>query len=321
MDISVIIPVYGTEKYIRECLISLFSQTKTENVEFILVNDCTKDRAMVIANEVIIEYPNLNIRVIDHQENKGISGTRQTGIESAKGEYSIQIDSDDWCEPNMLEDLFNKAVNERADIVVCDYIKDYTDSTEYIEQHIGVDNTSSTKKLITGELHGSNWNKLIRHSLYSKNNISYIKGIDFCEDLLVCVKLFSYCKRISYLNKAFLHYRQNDNSVSYNVDINVFIKHSKAIEEIYRFLNKEQGDIFSNIMVRWMIRFKYSLVTKYKGVEQRVISKIFPDITDYIMFSNEIPYYHRLALYSASKGNLGLANTIWKIVSLLKKTS
>ncbi len=125
MDISVIVPIYGVEKYIAESLRSLFSQTKTDGVEFILVNDCTKDRSIEIAREVISDFPTLDIKIIEHEVNGGVAVTRQTGLDTATGRYTIHFDPDDWCEPNMLEELYNKAIETNADVVISDYLKVY----------------------------------------------------------------------------------------------------------------------------------------------------------------------------------------------------
>ena len=106
-NISVIIPIYGVEKYIDRCAESLFKQTMTDNVEFIFVNDATKDNSIGVLLDVISKYPQLKsqIRIINHNKNKGLPSARNTGLAVARGEYIVHIDGDDYIEPTMMEDL------------------------------------------------------------------------------------------------------------------------------------------------------------------------------------------------------------------------
>ena len=103
--ISVVVPVYGVERYIERCVRSLFSQTMIEGVEFIFVNDCTKDKSMEILMDLLKQYPSRQsqVRVVDHKENMGLAAARITALNLAKGEYVINLDSDDYFERDMLE--------------------------------------------------------------------------------------------------------------------------------------------------------------------------------------------------------------------------
>lgn len=109
-DISVIVPIYGVEKYIEKSLRSLFSQTKTDGVEFILVNDCTPDRTMEVAREVIADFPTLDIKIVDHEVNRGVAAARQTGLDTAK---SLA---------NSIVELLNRSDNN--DLQMLSFIKD-----------------------------------------------------------------------------------------------------------------------------------------------------------------------------------------------------
>ena len=104
MIISIIVPIYGVEPYIKKCLISIMSQSLTSGVECILVNDCTKDESINIAQKLIDESRgNIKFRIINREENGGLSAARNTGILEAKGDYLYFLDSDDLIESNVLE--------------------------------------------------------------------------------------------------------------------------------------------------------------------------------------------------------------------------
>ncbi|MBD5421701.1 MAG: glycosyltransferase family 2 protein, partial [Bacteroides sp.] len=133
--ISVIVPVYGVEKYIERCVRSLFSQTMTEGVEFIFINDCTKDRSIELLTGIISEYPQLSpqVKIIHHPRNRGLAVARQTGLDAAQGEYILHLDSDDYFESDMLEMMYETAMANNSDVVVSDFFWSYKKVDVYQE--------------------------------------------------------------------------------------------------------------------------------------------------------------------------------------------
>lgn len=216
MKISVIIPVYNVEKHVYRCIESIIKQTMTKDVECIIINDATPDRSIDIIKEVLLHYDgNISFRIINHETNKGLAAARETGMKYAKGDYVIHIDSDDFCEINMLKEMYNIAITNDADIVIADYWLQYKDHATYISQNIPSTNEEIFKANLEDKIKGYNWNKLIKKELYTKNNIKYIEGINYGEDFLIALQLFYYAKRVSHIPNAFLHYVQyNSNSYS-----------------------------------------------------------------------------------------------------------
>lgn len=104
MNISVIIPVYNVERYVERCLLSIINQTYTESVECIVVNDCTPDNSMKIVEKLVADYKgSIQFKLLCHKHNRGLAAVRNTGINNAGGKYIVHVDSDDYCEPDMLE--------------------------------------------------------------------------------------------------------------------------------------------------------------------------------------------------------------------------
>ena len=113
--VTIVVPVYNVEKYLRKCLNSIVNQTY-ENIEIICVDDGSPDNSINILNE--FAQSDKRVKII-RQENQGLSGARNTGINNAIGKYIMFIDSDDWIELNMVELMVNKIENENLDLVVC----------------------------------------------------------------------------------------------------------------------------------------------------------------------------------------------------------
>lgn len=173
--VSVIIPIYNAAPYIERCARSLFEQT-LDNIEYIFVNDCTPDESMDILYSVLTEYPHRQqqVKIINQLQNWGVAKARKDGIEAATGQYVIHCDSDDWVDCQMYKMLYEKAVCESLDIVMCDWFR--TDGLSISVNTLdinGLDKTCLLGKLIDGSLSGSLWNKLVsRHICTAGGNLS-----------------------------------------------------------------------------------------------------------------------------------------------------
>ena len=163
--VSIIVPVYKAEKYLHRCIDSILSQSFTD-WELILVDDGSPDSSGAICDE----YAQKDARIqVIHKVNGGVSNARQSGMDIAKGEYVIHADPDDWVETNMLEELYGKAKEEDADMVICDFIYEYAAGPKYHRQNIeSLDSRSVLKQLLLQQLHGSCCNKLVKRVCYNK---------------------------------------------------------------------------------------------------------------------------------------------------------
>lgn len=213
IKISIICPVYNAAKYLHKCIDSIIAQTLPE-WELILVNDGSTDNSGIICDRYASE--DLRIKVY-HKHNSGVSAARQTGILNAHGEYSIHVDSDDWIEPNMLEELYYNAVSERADMVICNMFKDDKNGAKVIKETPTDINNNDViiRDLLCDKLHGSNCNKLVRHSIYNEFGIKYPTNINYCEDLLICLSMLVHPIKVIYINKAYYHYVVTDTSITH----------------------------------------------------------------------------------------------------------
>lgn len=207
--VSVIVPIYNVEKYIGRCVRSLFEQT-LEDIEYIFINDCTPDNSMGILRTVIEEYPQRQgrIKIIEFQENKGVSYARNAGLQASNGSYLIYCDADDWVETDMYEKMYRKAVEEEADMVGCDFYMEYADRRVEKKQPFSTDAEVCIENILKEELHSSTWNKLIKRDLYVQNHVVFPTGVNCWEDLTVILQLCYYSKKISYIPSRFYHYVQ-----------------------------------------------------------------------------------------------------------------
>lgn len=217
--ISVIVPVFNMETLLSRCLDSLLAQTFGD-FEVLIVDDGSTDRSPRICDD----YANRDSRVkVLHKKNGGVASARQTGLDTAIGEFVIHVDPDDWVEPTMLQELHAKAVSEDADVVICDYYVDTKEKTSLVKQQPSALDAKTILKELFQQLHGSCWNKLVKRVCYNKFEIHFPIGLNYCEDLLTWIQMFQHDElRIAYLPKAFYHYVQHTNSITHVYTLTTF---------------------------------------------------------------------------------------------------
>lgn len=212
--ISVLVPIYKVEAYIEKCVKSLFGQTY-ENIEYIFVDDCTPDNSIAVLQSVMEKYPcrRNRTRIIRNATNQGIAAVRNILLENATGEYVIFIDSDDWVELSMIENLVNEAQATDADIVCCDLIVEYEGRSVNCVFGLRDNKLDNFKDISSGTLTTYLYLLLTKRSLYVDNNLTFYKGINLCEDYIMYNRLFHHADKIVYHPHAYYHYyRGNPNS-------------------------------------------------------------------------------------------------------------
>lgn len=238
--ISVIVAVYNAEKYLKRCVDSILAQT-FEHFEVLLIDDGSTDASGVICDGYAAQ--DSRVRVF-HNQNQGIGSTRHFGINNACGKYSIHVDSDDWVEPEMLENLYSVATRNDADVVICDYFEDRNKIQLYKKQKpTSLDPRSITYDLLTF-LGGVCWNKLIKLDCYSKNGINFIKGLNYGEDLVTIIRLMQCPLKVDYLPKAYYHYDQTSNSASYTkvMDKRMLKQREDYIRYLFKYTSTEKAE-------------------------------------------------------------------------------
>lgn len=227
--VSIVIPVYNVEKYLKECLDSVIAQTYN-NLEIICVNDGSPDQSI----KILRAYANQDKRIkVVEIENQGLSGARNVGTSICTGEYLMYLDSDDWVDKTTIESSVRIMLETKVDLVLWNYVKEYTNASKAVDvftksrvfkgdafvqlhqQLIGL-----VGKQLRNPAHcdsiSTAWGKLYKTNIIKDNNISFVDTkIIGTEDLLFNAEYFNFCQSAAALSARFNHYRkQNSDSLA-----------------------------------------------------------------------------------------------------------
>lgn len=286
-QITIILPVYNVEKYLRQCLDSIVNQT-FKDFECLCINDGSTDNSLSILREYAQKDERFKIVT---QENKGLSVTRNVGIKNTNTKYLTFIDSDDWITENYLEVLYNKIEETNADIVRASYKfyfeKDNSYKSAKIREIHKINTNSNIEKLYKGYAGAFVWAKLYKTSLIKDNNIRFYEG-KISEDCPFSSLVYLYSKKIVFVSDELLFYRKHSLSITGNFE-------KTATDDFYNFvtLTKDlQNRLFTDKEIKEFCIdiFLYKLGKLGKNISRQTSQKIYFVALEHIKFLKELTF-------------------------------
>lgn len=231
MKVSVIVPVYNTEEYLRKCLDSLVNQDFS-SYEVIIVNDGSTDNSIKVIDEYVRKYDFVKAF---SKKNGGLSSARNYGIEKASGKYLTFVDSDDYVEESYLKKLYSIMDKENSDLAVCEFSYIYSDGN-IVRSYSNLDYTDDILKkyLLTPPMAPI---RMFKKDLF--NHIKFKEGI-YYEDLELCPKLVKYAKKVSFVNESLYNYLIRENSIMHQKEMN------SKLEDIYHVLDSNYKELYKD---------------------------------------------------------------------------
>lgn len=260
MKISIIVPIYNKEKYLKKCIETLLNQTEKE-IEIILINDGSNDNSEKICLEYILKKNVLYKKI----KNSGVSKARNEGIKIATGDYLVFIDSDDFIDLEMLRNLYNEIKRENSDIIICG-MKEFVDGKiarkiKLEDKCFKLDKDSYNNILdIDPILFHSCGNKLFKRDIVIKNNLNFLETSHSYEDLNFVLKYLTFTNKVSIVKECYYNYFRNMESVTKKK------QNYETPKELYLKL-KEECDTFLDIK-------KFLTTNKNKFIENIFLDKI-----------------------------------------------
>lgn len=281
--VSVIVSVYRELAFVERCFDSIINQS-FQSFEFILIDDRGENGTFEKAKS-IVEKSQLSGRTkyIQHDRNRGIAAARNTGLSVACGEYIIFLDSDDYFEPNLLEELYSTAIKNNADLVISDFYREMPGGvTIYAKDTFDVDYISDSseneryvKDMLTSVKGCALWNKIIKKELFPANGISFHDNMR--DDLSVSPLLVCVAPKIAFIQKPLLHFVQY-NTASGTFSFNHLPLICNALVYLESFLSKRGMD-FSREILRYKATTKRKILMHPKPeMAKEEMFRLFPDV-------------------------------------------
>ena len=260
--VSVIVPVYNVEKYLDECVYSLIHQSY-KTIEIILVDDGSTDQSGVKCD---FWKEKDNRIIVIHQENKGISGARNSGIDVASGDYLAFVDSDDYVEENYIELMYHEMAKNNCDFVMCNFISFDEEQQRFDGKNRIYDafmNSEEFMKMVYTYpgFYVLAWNKLYKKELFQKTRYETRRN----EDSALISKLVFQCNKIQCISVPLYFYRQRENSLMHDKNelglLEGELSWIKRDIKLYRTLKKEE-------LMHWAIKlYCNKIVEKYEVLD------------------------------------------------------
>lgn len=313
MKVSVIVPVYNTEKYLKNCIDSLLKQN-FEDYEIIVINDLSPDNA----EEIIKSYNDKKIVYIKNKTNKGIGYNRNLGIKKAKGEYVCFIDSDDYVKEDFISKMYNYSKENNLDLCVCDYVNVDEEGNKLKEFNLSdfcITNYEENNKILC-EINLAPWNKLYKKDMLVKNKIEFSETLKY-EDLSFVALSIKNSKKIGKINEQLNYYTIHNNSETTTRDKRVFdiFKQLDIVRNEYKS-GKYLDELTVSVLLNYTIQQRYQID---KDTQSKFIDDAFKYLND-----NNIDYKHseyiknRSFLKRLIEKNKFITKIYCKIYSMLK---
>ena len=255
--VSILVPVYNTEKYIERCARSVFEQTY-ENLEYIFVDDCTPDHSIQLLENVLAMYPHRlkQVKIIKHVQNEGIAVVRNTAISKATGDFVFFVDSDDYIETDTISALVNEQILKNADIVTGKRLINENDIDTRCVEPIYNDKDELMIIVLSNLWHHEIYNRLVRRSLFVENDIKAIPHVNICEDWQLTAKVVYFADKCVTLDKFTYHYMINPNSLvhsntEWDREKKAYIQESLALENLIDFF---EGTRYERFICSFFVR-------------------------------------------------------------------
>lgn len=253
--VSIIIPAYNIKDYLVRCVDSVLSQTY-QNIEIILVDDGSTDDTPRLCD--IYSEKNTNIKVI-HKSNGGLSDARNHGIDIAKGEYLMFVDSDDWIEPNMVEELYLYCKRSSLKLTVCECIYAYEDGNidkrNLSGEEFILDKKKAFEMLLQDRRFRTNaWNKIYHKSLWE--NIRFPYGKKY-EDVHIMHEIYDKCDNIGFIDSGFYYYFQRKGSIVHQPKLDSFddliegtiIRYNYLYKYYHELVDRASASVITSVLI------------------------------------------------------------------------
>ena len=313
IKVSIVVPIYNTTLFLEQCVRSLMTQTH-DNIEYLFADDASSDGSVELLRKLIDEYPSRKeqCKIFENDTNRGVAYCRRLCMKNATGEYLIHVDSDDYVDSRFIEKMLEKALVTNSDIVICNFSNVYTDKIKPRPHLSEMGRSELIKRMLIGTMHNGLWNKLVKRSLISQNNLYPDDSYRLLEDKAISFRMVYFANKVAFIDEPLYYYRKRENSLS-KVNQRVLMPMLKSIMRLVDdfFTTHQSDETIESGIKAFKVGAAGSLLI-YKPDDEDLKTLLSEIHMSDIKTNTYIPFYYRVALYAQK---LGMP---W-VVSLIRK--
>ena len=301
--VSVIMPMYNVEKVMARSVHSLFTQTLGD-FEAVFVDDCSSDNTGEELRRIISDYDreDISVKIVRHEQNKGVAAARNTGLDNAEGEYIYYLDSDDYFDDDALEVMYEAAKREDADVAGCEWLLSFENNARHMVQPEVKTGREAFGKMCNGVMRWNLWLFMVRRDLYEDNSFRFIPGENMGEDMMVMMKILLNAGRVSMIHRPLYHYIQT-NSGAMTKNFSAYKDQVTAnVAEVERYIaQRDNSDEFVGLINQLKLNLKLPLIISDKKSDFEMWQDWFPESNVYVGLNAEQPLRTRMVQRWAAK--------------------
>ena len=313
VKVTVIVPMYNVEHILDKALETLFAQT-LEGVEYIFIDDCSSDNTLQCLKEKMPKKNGVAVKILHHENNKGVAVARNTGLDNATGEYIYYVDADDYIEPRTLEILYNEAKNSDADIVGCEWFLSFAQNERHMRQADVESGDGLFRKMSYGVMRWNLWLFMVRRSPYERDGLRFIEGMNMGEDMMIMMKLAMNAGRVSIIHQPLYHYIQT-NTGSLTKNFNAYRYQVTAnVNEVGRYIEQAGRPELEEVLMQLKLTLKLPLLITDKVDDYETWLNWFPESNGVVDGNMELPWRTRYIQRAAAKRRFWVLKLYYRFV-------
>lgn len=314
--VSVVVPIYNVENYIVRCAESLFNQT-LDDIQFIFVDDASPDRSVLLLEQTIERFPQRKAHtiILHHTRNRGLPTARATGVAHVEAPFVAHCDSDDYVDPTMYEKLYECAVQNDSDIVICGRKDHSIDGRENNIFNKPLMEGSYVYNFLYGRISPYVWTRLTKTGIYRRVKFP---TENFLEDWVQTVQLLTYASRITFIDDCLYHYVRNPFSITNEMNQNVVTKKMQQCITNYNLMHDFVAEHYPFKEKDFIIKKEWVRCRFFPLITRKQYLQTFPEINISILFCREFSWRHKvfhivvlLGLYPFAKTTYGFIKRKW----------
>lgn len=310
---TVIVPMYGVEKYVGKCAESLLTQT-LKDIEILFVDDATKDKSVEVVGKCIKEHPEFqgSVKVIRHEMNKGLPAARNTGLDNAHGEYIFHCDGDDWMDGAALEKMYDLAKKTSSDYVWCDWYLSYENTERVMPQGAYETQDQMLRHGLLGcGMKYNVWNKLVARNLYDQYSIRFPEGHSMGEDMTM-IMLGAVAHNVAHCNQPLYHYiRINTGAMTQSLTSRKLDDIKFNVARMEDFVRNGYGDKYDMELNWFKMNVKLPLILEGDRSMRTMWTEMYPESNIAGLSNPNVSWRTRAVEWCASHG-------LWSAISVYR---